>query len=229
MKPKPRAPGAPAPICGLCELEAMPDEDIPSPIDFHDPAQARAWVDETVRNRPYRPRFFAAFAAALNERFGHPFDILELGSGPGYLAASIFQRCPVRSYAALDFSAAMHDLAREKLRPFLDRVTFVKCDFRSTIWGEGLGSFDAVATLQSAHEMRHKRHLVPFLMSAKQKLAKSGILLYCDHYAELESGKNPDLFVERDAQPLALAAAGFSEIRRLLDEGGMALYAATNR
>jgi hypothetical protein len=40
----------------------MPDDDVPSPIDFHDPVQARAWVEDTVKRRPYRPRFFAAFA-----------------------------------------------------------------------------------------------------------------------------------------------------------------------
>ena len=60
----------------------MPDDDVPSPIDFHDPVQARAWVQDTIRRRPYRPRFFAAFASALNERFDKPLDILELGSGP---------------------------------------------------------------------------------------------------------------------------------------------------
>ena len=31
-------------------------EDVPSPIDFHDRAQALAWVERTERERPHRPR-----------------------------------------------------------------------------------------------------------------------------------------------------------------------------
>lgn len=204
----------------------MPDYDVPSPIDFHDPAQARAWEEETVRGRPYRPSFFAAFASALNEQFDKPVDILELGSGPGHLAEVILQRCAVASYVALDFSNAMHDLARARLAAFLDRVEFVERDFRLPDWGANLQKFDAVVTLQAAHETRHKRHLVTFLVAARERLTSEGTLLYCDHYMEPGSGKNHDLMLERDAQPVALVAAGFSRIKRLLDEGGMALYSA---
>ena len=204
----------------------MPDDDVPSPIDFHDPAQARAWVEETIRGRPYRPRFFAAFASALNERFDKPIDILELGSGPGHLAEVILQHCAVASYVALDFSAAMHDLARARLAAFLDRVEFVERDFRIPDWGAGLRNFDAVVTLQAAHEIRHKRHFVSFLVAARERLRNAGTLLYCDHYMERGSGKNPDLMLDRDAQLTALREAGFMDVSRLLDEGGMALYSA---
>ena len=193
----------------------MPDDDVPSPIDFHDPAQARAWVEETVRGRPYRSRFFAAFASALNEQFDKPIDILELGSGPGHLAEVILQHCAVASYVALDFSAAMHDLARARLVPFLDRVEFIERDFRIPGWGANLRNFAAVVTLQAAHETRHKRHLVSFLAAARERLTSDGTLLYCDHYMEPGSGKNPDLMLERDAQPVALLEAGFSGIKRL--------------
>jgi hypothetical protein len=39
----------------------------------------------------------------------------------------------------------MHEIAR-------DRVTFVTRDFREPIWPGGLGTFDALVTLQAAHE-----------------------------------------------------------------------------
>jgi hypothetical protein len=52
-----------------------------SPIDFHDPAQARAWEDEIIKCRPWRPQFFAAFAEILNKHFERPFTLLEFGSG----------------------------------------------------------------------------------------------------------------------------------------------------
>ncbi len=204
----------------------MSDEDVPSPIDFHDLAQARQWVADTVRIRPWRPRFFDAFVAALNGRFQTPFAILELGSGPGHLAEQILARCAVAEYAALDFSAAMHQIARERLAASGERTAFVVRDFRAPDWTEHLGAFDAVVTMQAAHEVRHTRRLIPLFTQAKTLVAPGGLFLYCDHYAG--DGKNPALYLERQDQPAALRDAGFSHIRLLLDEGGMALYASEN-
>lgn len=207
----------------------MSDADVPSPIDFHDPVQAKAWEDNTVRGKPWRARFFAAFAQQIHQRFERAVGILELGSGPGHLAEAIFKHCAVARYVALDFSAAMHALARERLESFAPRVEFVTRDFRDAGWSDGLGSVDAVVTLQAAHETRHKRHLNALLREAATRLPTGGLLLYCDHYNEPGSGKNPALYLERDAQLTALEDAGFSGVSRLLDEGGMALYSGVKR
>ena len=133
----------------------MPN-DVPSPIDFHDASQARAWVEDTIARRPYRAQFFAAFVDALNARCGKAISVLELGSGPGHLAEHILKSCDVAHYVALDFFAAMHDLAQERLAPFLKIVKFARRDFRDANWTDGLGKFDAIVTMQSAHETRHK-------------------------------------------------------------------------
>jgi hypothetical protein len=201
-----------------------PDEDVPSPIDFHDPAQPRAWEDETIKCRPWRPQFFAAFAEILNKHFDRPFTLLELGSGPGHLAEQLLIHCAISRYVALDFSVAMHQIAREKLSIFLDRAEFALRDFRDPDWGEGLGDFDAVVTMQAAHETRHKRHLPPLLAQARVRLAPQGLLLYCDHYAG--DGKHPDLFPTAEEQTNALLDAGFVHVARFLDMGGMALFSA---
>ena len=202
----------------------MGDFDVPSPIDFHDPAQAKSWEQNTIVRRPWRPEFFQAFASELNSRFSQPFSVLELGSGPGHLAQQILSACQVARYCALDFSDAMHALACERLGPFAAKVEFVIRDFRSAEWSEGLGRFDAVVTMQAAHEIRHKRHLPKLLTQIRAVMVPDGILLYCDHYAE--GGENSDLMLNRDDQPLVLERAGFTDVRRLLEKGGMALYAA---
>src|SRR5690242_11363302 len=134
----------------------MKPRDVPSPINFHDPAQARAWMERTARVRPWRPEFFAAFSAALRTRGSHPLRILELGSGPGQLAAAVLRTCNVSQYVALDFSFVMHELAREQLGALAGKVRFVKRDFRLPNWNAGLGKFDAVLTLQASHETRHR-------------------------------------------------------------------------
>ncbi|NVB84066.1 MAG: class I SAM-dependent methyltransferase [Kofleriaceae bacterium] len=201
------------------------DEDLPIRVDFRDPATARTWIEETRIKRPYRPRFFAAFCAALAPR--RQLRILELGSGPGQLAREILLHCDVHSYHALDFSQAMHELAAEHLGELATRVTFVIRDFREPAWPNGLGELDAVVTLQAAHETRHKRHLVPLLERARTVLAPGGVLLYADHYLTPES-KLPGLSPARDDQPLALERAGFVDIELRHEEGNMALWSGRN-
>lgn len=200
------------------------EEDEPIRVDFRDPATARTWIEHTRIQRPYRPRFFAAFCAALAAL--PRLRLLELGSGPGQLAREILIRCDVARYVALDFSPAMHEIAAEHLGELAPRVTFVTRDFREPGWPRDLGTFDAVVTLQAAHETRHKRHLVPLLERARSVLAPGGVLLYADHYLTPET-RLPALVPARGDQPLALERAGFVDVELCYEEGHMALWRGT--
>jgi SAM-dependent methyltransferase len=201
------------------------EQDVPIRVDFRDPATAREWIEQTRINKPFRPRFFAAFCAALSPR--QQLRILELGSGPGQLAREILLHCDVSAYVALDWSQAMHDIAAEHLGELARRVTFVVRDFRDPTWPAKLGSFDAIVTMQAAHETRHKRHVVPLFERARTLLAPGGLLLYCDGYLHADT-KLPALSFDRADQPRALERAGFVDVRLLHDEGNQALYSAVN-
>lgn len=201
------------------------EDDVPIRVDFRDAATARAWIEETRIKRPYRPRFFAAFCAALASR--SKLRILELGSGPGQLAGEILTHCDVHSYVALDFSLAMHEIAAAHLAELGSRVTFVTRDFREPDWPDDLGTFDVIVTLQAAHETRHKRHLVPLLQRARTMLPSGGMLLYADHYLTPDT-KLPALAPARDDQPLAFERAGYVDVELRYEEGNMALWSGTN-
>jgi cyclopropane fatty-acyl-phospholipid synthase-like methyltransferase len=140
--------------------------------------------------------------------------------------------CDVARYAAQDFSSSMHQLARARLGPATDKVKFLELDFRSSDWCNGLGPFDAVITMQAAHEVRHTRRIPAFLASARMCLKSDGLFLYCDHYARPEGHAdgymNPELYLSPDEQPVALEEAGFGKVQKLIDMGGMALFAAVN-
>jgi hypothetical protein len=120
----------------------------------------------------------------------------------------------------------MHELAAEHLGELASRVTFVIRDFREPTWPDGLGAFDAIVTLQAAHETRHKRHLVPLLERARSLVAPGGMLLYADHYLTPGS-KLPALAPERADQPRALERAGFVDVQLVYEEGNMALWAGS--
>lgn len=199
------------------------EQDVPIRVDHRDPETARAWIEQTRIKKPFRKAFFAAFCTALSSR--RQLRILELGSGPGELAREILLHCDVTTYVALDWSQAMHDYATAYLGDLARRVTFVVRDFREPTWPADLGTFDAVVTMQAAHETRHRRHVVPLLERARTLLVPGGLMLYCDGYLTPETTLRA-LFFERADQPRALERAGFVDVRLLHDEGNQALYSA---
>lgn len=201
-------------------------QDVPSPIDFHDLDAARAWTQETVARKPYRAEFFDAFARAL-DACSSVVSVLELGSGPGHLAEQILLRTSVSTYTLLDFSAAMHDLARERVAVFADRVRFVQADFRDVGWHLHLESPDVVVTMQAVHELRHKERTVQLYRQIFDLLEGSGVFLVCDTFADDPvTTRNADLFMTRMEQRTALEASGFCGIEVLLETGGMTLHRA---
>ncbi len=135
----------------------MSEEDVPSPIDLRNPEDAREW-ERTAPARPGRAEIFEAFGRELGALGKRPLAVLELGSGPGFLAAYLLNAMPALTLTLLDFSTAMHDLARARLGSHADRVTYVERSFKQPGWRDGLGPFDAVVTNQAVHELRHKRH-----------------------------------------------------------------------
>ena len=199
--------------------------DVPSPLDFRDPVQARAWLEDIGTLRAWRTGFIAAFAATLQLE-KRPLDVLELGSGPGHLAAELLRICPIASYLAVDFSPAMHDLAREHLGPDVERVHFLLRDFRDEDWREGLGPVDVVVTMQAAHEVRHRRRLAPLFAGVRKIVRPGGLFLFCDHYRLDDSAAQRALYLERGEQATALEAAGFADVRPVFDDAGMALLSA---
>lgn len=205
---------------------AAPPADVPTPLDFRDPDQARAWLQDTAATlRDWRYRFIAAFVAALRLET-RPLDVLELGSGPGHLAAELIRTCNIATYKAIDFSAAMHQLAREHLGADAARVDFLVRDFRSDDWRGGLGAVDAVVTMQAAHEVRHRRRLAPLFEGVREALRPGGVFLFCDHYSWDASEVQRTLYLARDEQAPALEAAGFADVHTILDDTGMALLSA---
>lgn len=201
--------------------------EVPSPLDFHDLSQARAWVEDTVRRRPWRPRFFEAFAGALSAEEAPVRRVFELGSGPGHLAAALLERCPIERYVALDFSPAMHLIAEEHLGPLAGRVSFHVRDFREADWAAGLDLADAVVTHQAVHEVRHKDRQPALFAGVHAALRPGGLFLICDHYWEAGvPWKEVPLYLTPDEQLTMLADARFEELKVLHDEGGMRLISA---
>lgn len=202
--------------------------DVPSPIDLRTMRDAQAWAASAMEKRPWRLEFFARFEAAIA---GMPMAvrrILELGSGPGFLADRLVPAFPAAEYVCLDFSPAMHELAARRLAPWLSRVRFVERSFRDAAWPRHLGMFDCVVTHQAVHELRHKRYAAELHTRVRALLAKGGSYLVCDHFAGEGGMKDENLYMSAQEQRAALHTAGFETVNLLLEKGGLVLHQAVN-
>ena len=204
----------------------MLDDDVPSPIDLRLMSDAAAWEASAMAKRPWRSEFFAAFASALLAARPPVRRILELGSGPGFLADVLLRALLDASYVALDFSAAMHQLAAARLGHAAHRVQLVERSFRDDGWTQGLGLFEAVVTNQAVHELRHKRHAPRLHAQARSLLVAGGSYLVCDHFAGDGGMSNDLLYMSMAEQREALLEAGFLTVETLLVKGGLALHRA---
>ena len=137
------------------------------------------------------------------------------------LAVHVLARLVAIDYVALDFSAAMHDLARAGLGALADRVMFVERDFLDPAWGVGLGAFDAVITLQAVHELRHKRRATRLHAQVRELLAPTGVYLVSDHTTPSSA-----LYMTAHEQARALRDAGFAHVVELASWPAMILHAA---
>lgn len=204
--------------------------DVPSPIDLRQLTDAQAWAETALAKRPDRPLFFARFAQGLREAPALPRRrILELGSGPGFLAQHLLQALPDLEfgYVALDFSPAMHALARERLGRLSDRVQFIERSFKAPDWTADLGLFDQVLTHQAVHELRHKRYATELHAQVKSLLKPGGSYWVCDHWAGPGGMSNDQLYMTVAEQAAALREAGFNQVEPLLNQGGMVLHRAS--
>jgi cyclopropane fatty-acyl-phospholipid synthase-like methyltransferase len=201
--------------------------DVPSPIDLRSHNDANEWAATAMEKRPWRKEFFECFASQLEAMSPNVRSILELGSGPGFLAEHILQRISGVSYTALDFSLAMHDIAQRRLTSVADRVNYIERDFKDLSWNIGLGQYDAVITNQAVHELRHKRHAKLFHEQVLTLLQPNGIYLVCDHFVGEGGMKNDQLFMTVEEQKAALISAGFDCVEQVLLKGGMVLHKAT--
>jgi SAM-dependent methyltransferase len=201
-------------------------DDVPSPIDLRTMSAARDWAATAMEKRPCREEIFNIIIQTIRTQSIDDPSVLDLGSGPGFFARRLLEAIPSARYAGLDFSPAMHALARERLGPTANRARLLETDFKLPEWSDGLGTFDAIVAIQSVHELRHKGHAPSFYRSARTLLGSSGILLVCDHLVGEGGMDNRELYMTLEEHESALSAGGFEDIRLVLHKSGLVVFRA---
>ena len=199
--------------------------DVPYGEDWHDADVAWAWSETADGVRPWRKQIRAAFAERIAAA-PEGARVLELGSGPGFLAESILRRCPgLARYVLFDLSEAMLALARTRVARHA-AAEFVRGDFKTGQWSEAVGGpFDFVVSMQAVHELRHKRHAQDLYRRIHALLVPGGQLLVCDHLPLDASEKSRTLYQTEAEQLGTLGAAGFANAEVALAIDKLRLYA----
>lgn len=190
-----------------------PDQDVPYSEDLQSPEDAKAWADAADRKRPLRIRIRNAIVERLSA-LPPGARVLELGSGPGFLAEQVLSRCThIANYTMLDFSQPMLDMSRARVQRFAS-ATLVLGDFRSNEWMRNVApAYDAVVSMQAVHEVRHKRHVPRLYQQVHTLLASNGVFLIADRVPEDDSVRSAALFMTAHEQVKALDEAGFVDVR----------------
>jgi ubiquinone/menaquinone biosynthesis C-methylase UbiE len=204
----------------------MSTADVPSPIDLRMMSDALEWERTAMRKRPWRVEFFAMFAEELRRQKPPVSRVLELGSGPGFLARHLLDALPDVHMVLLDFSAAMHELAKRRLGPLVSRAEFIEECFKKPRWSARLAQFDAVVTHQAIHELRHKRYALHLHKQVKAVLRPGACYLVCDHFHGPDGMRNDQLYMTVDEQKAAIESAGFQSVRTILLKGGLVMHHA---
>jgi SAM-dependent methyltransferase len=200
--------------------------DVPTDHRWLDDEYVAEWA-ATANDAPHRAAIFEAFVSGLRALgAGSGLRILELGSGPGYLAEQICARIDVARYTAVDISPYMHAIARTRLAPWEPLIELVEVDYREPVWERTIGdSYDAAVTLQAVHELRRADLIPDLYRSVSTRLRPGGAFLVADlvNAPELEP-KGHQLTVDEHLR--TLTDAGFVRAECVVDLGRFALMRA---
>jgi SAM-dependent methyltransferase len=146
---------------------------------WQDPEFATAWTaNDTFGDLLALPRAIAA--ALVGQDRPQTRLVLDIGSGPGAFLAAFLDRFPAAAGVWSDASEAMLEVARERLAPYGDRVSYRLGDM-TDLAAAGLPTgADVVLTSRVAHHL-DAAGLAAFYTEAAGHLAPGGWLINLDH------------------------------------------------
>lgn len=156
------------------------DDVIGAHHEFHDKEFVAGWAERFVPT-PERLELFNIILAELKSRLSPDSCVVELGIGPGYLAEHLLRLMPQIQYHGVDFSSPMLDLARQRLRPYSTRVTYVQADLIKESWWTGIPApVDAIVSTWSLHDLGSPENIEVVYKDCAQVLQDGGVLLNGD-------------------------------------------------
>ena len=193
------------------------------PHDYFNEAYVNEWANVANSKRPFRLELFNAIVSELavlrNPR------VLDVGSGPGFLAERVLGACDVDSYHLFDFSPHMLEISRARLTEFGSRAVFHQGSFLDDDWWQSLPApFEVIVSMQAIHEVRDSGRIPRLYAELRMLLRERGVILIADEVNE--GDKREQHLLSLDQHETVFLTAGFKKFRILCATGDLVLFEA---
>ena len=140
------------------------------------------WDEQQESFNPRREERFGMMFDVLEATLSRRFRVLDLGSGPGSLAARLVRRFPTARVVAVDYDPVVLRVGREALRPLRRRIAWIDADLGAPDWiGKlPLRRFDAALSTTALHWLRPAR-LRALYRDLGRLIRPGGVLLNGDY------------------------------------------------
>lgn len=144
--------------------------------EFHDDEFVRGWASRFEPTAP-RLQLFDMILAEVEKLGKADSHVVELGTGPGYMARHILERNSALGYEALDFSDVFMQVAKETIDDLCHRVTFTNADLMTTDWPQKLSKRpDAIISTWALHDLGGQQPVADVYARSYETLPAGGLL-----------------------------------------------------
>lgn len=171
------------------DVAAMRSQGELAAATWRDGEFARSWAtNDAFSDLLDFPRRIAAEVVALDNRA--PRTVVDVAAGPGVMLEVFLTRFPAALGVWTDASEAMLPMARERLAPFGDRVTYHIADMTDLADVGLLADTDVIVTSRAAHHL-DRAALHAFYADVAARLAPGGWLVNLDHMSPASQAGPP--------------------------------------
>ena len=148
--------------------------------EFHSREFALGWAERFVPT-PERLRLFELIFSQLTKVIPSDGRIVELGTGPGFLACYLLERMSNVSYCGIDFSLPMLQIAQQRLQRFSSRVTYMQADLVEEAWEKRVTNpVHAIVSTWALHDLGSPENINTVYERSYSALVNNGILINGD-------------------------------------------------
>ena len=148
--------------------------------DFHKEKFSKEWAEKFTPT-PERLRLFETIVRHFPKPQESTLPILELGIGPGYLAAYVLQNVKDIRYEGLDYSSSMLAIAAKRTSKYKEHIRFTQADLIKEEWTDKIKlKPEVVVSTWALHDLFSKQNILEVFKGAYKILQEGGVFLNGD-------------------------------------------------
>jgi len=150
--------------------------------DWFDADFVANWLERQEQRRPERLRQYSMVRALFPRRPDETFRYIDIACGDGALDEMLLTRFTGAHATLVDGSPVMVERAKERLKPFGDRVTAVVGDLATAAWRDAVsGLFDVGVSTIALHNLEDPRLVRDLYREIYDVMADGGLFMNLEY------------------------------------------------